>query len=262
MKKLLLISLISISSLVSVFLLIKNRDYKDIIYTNRLKDINEIPLDSISVKKINDNLDYIISSCTFYDISPKAVIGIIIAECSLNNSPANYFEQLYVKKHFLNKDVEYLENLANATIKEKAKRKLKGESELDFEYRLRNGLIWTIGICQISIINAWSLEPQLSIHEKRKQRNIKETIESLLIEEENIKYCVFELKRIVDIYESNTGKDISNDYLTLSTLYNSGLVDRYKNDNIPKLNRFSNYIARHHDLINELANTTHNTLYK
>jgi DNA-binding transcriptional ArsR family regulator len=253
-----LIILILFALIVVIYYTLKNKDYKEILYPNNDKALSEIPVDSKSINLVTDNLNYIISICKFFDISPKSVIGIVIAEHSLNNSPANYFEELYVKKYYLNKDTVYLKHLAEATIKGNAKKKLKGESQTEFDYRLKNGLIWTIGFCQISIIKAWSIEPDLSILENRKKRNIKEVIESLLSNKENIKYCACELSKIAKTYKNNTGKDISNDYLLLTTLYNTGLVDKYLDSTSLKLNRFSNYIALHAELIDEIEKTTHN----
>lgn len=255
LKTKILIGALSISFIVLlvVFFYLKNKDYREVL--DKLEYSNVTPLEKpLNHKMLTEALIYkneILEEATKYKITPNAILGIIIAEASMHSEASNYFEKYYIQSNLLNKEVDYLEELAIATKKKIDNKKLLGESLQEFEFRMKTGLIWTIGICQISIIKAIDIEKPLSQLESRPTRNTKEIIISLLIPEENIKYCAFELGRIRDIYLENTGIDISKNAEILTSVYNIGepekLVTKYEeNKNLkPKSNIFGMYVKKH-----------------
>jgi len=243
---------------IALFYTIKHegeRDYSTIFdywsSTPRLeRPISEDALVSVSKYKKE-----IRSSAERFGVNPVAISGIIVAEASLHTGPVNYFEEYYVRSVFLNKSEEYLSNLITATEKDVADKRMKGEREQEFRFRVQRGLIWSIGLCQISIVKAVKLEPILAEMEFRDARGVREVIKALLVPEENVKYCALELHNIREKFRSTTGIDINNRPEIVATLYNTGRVDEivveYVKDKtrIPKANDFGEYIRLHEDLI-------------
>ncbi|OFY71746.1 MAG: hypothetical protein A3G23_13580 [Bacteroidetes bacterium RIFCSPLOWO2_12_FULL_37_12] len=227
--------------------LLLSSDYRKLLYPDQSADINKIEIDSSAVKDIEENIDTIIKWAELYKISPEAIMGVIIAERSLHKSPANQFEEYYVQKVFLEKSDLYLEQLAEATKNKIENKKLTGESEQEFKFRLQHGLIWTIGLCQISIMKSLEIDSLLSLVENRSKRTVKENIKCLMTPNCSIEYCAFELKTIRDNFKSGTGIDISNNNGVLCTLYNTGKVSesisKYnKTKSTPQPNIFGKYV--------------------
>lgn len=247
---------ISLLFLTVLYFSIRKQDYREVFnFIEPDLPISERKLDTIA---LNNALKYrteILEQASQYNISPISILGIIVAEASMHSKSANYFEEYFVKNAFLGKDIEYLENLADATENRIASKKIRGESEQEFEFRLRTGLIWTIGICQMSILKAREIEISLSLSENREKRNIKEIIHALLAPNESIKYCAFELGNIRDAYMRQANIDISYKPEILATVYNLGnienLLEKYKNSEgiKPVPNEFGDYIITHEELL-------------
>lgn len=241
----LLLSCVFVFIFISLFF---SSDYRDILYSKKNLDINQVEIDSSALQDIRTNISSIKYQAKLYNITPEAIAGIIIAERSLNKSPANQFEEYYVQQFFLNKSESYLSKLADATKKSVAKRILEGESQQEFKFRLKHGLIWTIGLCQISIIKALEIDSLISRTNNQLKRTVKENIECLLEPSCNIKYCAFELSSIRDKYKKEAGLDISQNVAILCTLYNVGKVTesiaRYNHSKkLPIANDFGKYAA-------------------
>jgi hypothetical protein len=212
------------------------------------------PVSVEALAEVKKNRKTILATSKYFGVSPIAVAGIIVAEVSLHTGPINYFEEYYVRAHFLSQTDEYLERLAIATENDVADRRLKGESEQEFKFRLSRGLIWSTGLCRISILKAIKLEPTLATLEGRPTRNVRQVIESLLVPAENLKYCCLELRVIQDKYKA-AGFEIANRPDILATLFNTGRVDselaRHLRDKgrPPKPNDFGQYVTLHSDLL-------------
>lgn len=215
------ISVISIITLTILF--VSKKDYREILLIEN--SVREAKLNEKIIPRINDNIEHIKEQAQFNSISENAAIGIILAEHSFHNSPANYFEEYYVKNFFLDKNEEYLESLMITTRNGLAHKRMKGESEKEFLWRMKNGLIWSIGICQISIMKAYDNELIFSKNEDIKPKSIKEIITNLLDDKININHCYRELAYIRDKLMQETGYDISNKPEILATLYNTGKID-------------------------------------
>lgn len=218
---------------------------------------SERPISDSAINKVRENSKEIESVARVFEISPVAIAGIIVAEDSLHTGPVNHFEEYYVRTFFLSKDEQYLEDLADATAKDLADKRLKGESEQEFQFRVKRGLIWSIGLCQISILKARELEPSLADLEGRSRRSTKEIIRALLIPGENLKYCALELSIISKKYRRVAGIDISHRPEILATLYNTGRADQeleeYKEHTgrVPIPNEFGQYVLQHSEQIRE-----------
>lgn len=238
------------------FYYIFQSNYKNILYS-KVDNIDKVELNESAIKDIKTNIDTIVAYSTKYDISPLSIMGIIAAERSLHAGPVNFFEEYYVRKTFLDKSDAYLYALVQATKKNTEKRKLNGESEQEFGFRLRNGLIWTIGLCQISIMKSLEIDSLIAQNENRNPRTVKENIKALLIPTTNIQYCAFEIKRIQDEYFLNTKIDISNNIGVLCTLYNTGRLKEsilrvQRTKGIPISNDFGRFIETKIDTLQNI----------
>jgi hypothetical protein len=223
-------------------------------------DIKNIPPNATALEDIRGHLKSILAWSEHYKVSPKAIMGIILAERSLHTGPINFFEEYYVKNTFLDKSDSYLTNLAAATRAKKDEIKLRGESENDFKFRLQHGLIWTIGLCQISIIKGMDIDSAISSEECHSPKTVKQNIESLLIPDSNIKYCAYELSTIQGRFRTVTSLDISQDIGVLTTLYNTGKVagsiDRYNQSHkSPSPNRFGKFVELQVPLLDSLLHS-------
>ncbi len=238
---------------ISIFVIqwIGYQDYRTIFDYWSVAPLTERPLNNDAFNKVSENKEQIKYIANSFGITPIAISGIIITEASLNTGPVNYFEEYYVKTFLLSKSNDYLETLADATSKDLADKKLSGESEQEFQFRIKRGLMWSIGLCQISILKARELEPILAKLESRKERTMKEIISSLLVPNENLKYCALELSNIRNQYKTNVGIDISDKPDILATLYNNGKVmeriTEYNQgkDKVPTPNDFGQFILSH-----------------
>lgn len=232
-------------------------DYRKVISINTKNKFTEKNIDKQGKDHILKHGKTILRLSKEYDICPTAIAGIILAENTLNSKIANYFEEYLVKTKILSKKGAYLDRLATATELETANRRLAGESLHDFNFRLNTGLIWTIGICQMSIMRAINLEEELFLIEKRQKKSTREVIKSLLNPEESIKYCAFELAKSRDIYRK-VGKDISYNPAILASLYNIGnveeLASKYLNhsNKTPTPNNFGKFVSHHSIAIDSL----------
>jgi len=244
MKKAVLLSFALFLILFSLYKLL-HVNYKSIFYSDSI-NIEKTPIDNSAISDINQNLDTINKYCHYYCISPKIIMGIVIAERSLHKGPANYFEEYYVKTEFLSKSESYLKQLVEVTKQKLENMKMARESDQEFGFRLKHGLIWTIGLCQISIMKSIEIDSAIAKSENCPVKTVKENIGSLLTPSLNIKYCAFEIKEIQEKYIRETGLDISNNIGVLCTLYNTGRINesiaRYKQTNIyPRANLFGKF---------------------
>jgi hypothetical protein len=213
------------------------------------------PVNDDALRAIATNRDVIIKTAREFDVSPVALAGVILAEASLHVGPTNFFEEYYVRSLLMKRTDEYLEQLADATEKELADRRLAHETEQEFRFRVRRGLIWTIGLCQMSIVKARRLDKDLAVHDSRPKRNTRGVIEALLTPHEALRYGSFELRQIKDVYLETVGIDIGDRPDLLATLYNTGHVEEKANFRrshpVAALqpNVFGEYVAKHRTLI-------------
>lgn len=258
MAKYIYIIISSLAFLVFITFQFGGVDYKKILYPDQSEDIYNVEVDVDALKDIDLNLNTILKFSKQYNISPEAIMGVIIAERSLHKGPANQFEEYFVQKAFLEKPDIYLQELADATKKKIENRRIKGESEKEFKFRLGHGLIWTIGLCQISIMKSLEIDSLISVTENQPQKSVKENIKCLMKNECSIKYCAFEFKSIRDSYKKRTGIDISDNIGILCTLYNTGKVSesivRYnKTKLLPQSNNFGKFVEIHSELLAKKA---------
>lgn len=224
-RKSIIVSIIVLSTVIIITLsFLKKMDYRSFPFFNS-KSINEIVIKEELIDKIDRHYDFIIKESSKYSINPDAIIAIIISEHSMHSNAANYFEELYVKEFLLTKDEDYLQRLYKATKDGVAELKLEGESDKEFEWRLKHGLIWSIGICQISIYKAIDIQNQNSNFKQSSTKEIKSIIKELINPKKNIQYCLQELSSIRNKTLMKTGLDLNNNIPILITLYNTGKVD-------------------------------------
>src|SRR4051812_9142014 len=107
MPRFILIVFVLALSVLSYFILKKESSSIKLIKKNNL--IEDIKIDTTAINDINLNLDTILKWSNYYHISPKTIMGVIIAERSLHKSLPDYFEEYYVRTVFLNKSEDYLE---------------------------------------------------------------------------------------------------------------------------------------------------------
>jgi Protein of unknown function (DUF1402) len=216
-------------------------------------------IDSTAVQDIKKNYAFITKAAQKYSLPVESIVGVIIAERSLHDGPVNRFEEYYVERFFLDKSDDYLNQLAAATKRKIATKRLDGESEQDYSFRLKYGLIWTIGLCQVSIINGIALDSAIAVSENRPRKTVKQTIECLLSPDGNISYAAFYLKQIRDEFWQETGYDLNTNVGALCTLYNTGRVtesiSRFKRTKTPpKPNAFGAYAAEKASQIVKMLN--------
>lgn len=158
----------------------------------------------------------------------------------------------------MSKSDEYLNRLAKMTKANLDQVRMNGESEQEFRFRLKHGLIWTLGLCQISIVKSIEIDSLISVEEQCAAMSVKQNIEGLLSPDTCIKYCAYELKSIRDKYKMITGMDITNNIGVLTTLYNTGKVlesgAKYnKTHKQPLSNIFGRYVELQLPLLNKLT---------
>lgn len=231
--------------------LIEDKDYKAIFSFWQDEEPIKRPLNKPIIDRIVINKNEIKYYANKYSISPVAIAGIALAEASMHTGPVNQFEEYYVRTFLLDNSDEYLEKLCKVTLEEIDQKKMANESDKEFEFRLKRGLIWSIGFTQIRILKAISLESELAPLEKRRQRSIREVIQSLLDDKKNIEYCAFELSKIRNVYNERAGVDISDKPEILATLFNTGRYEEvvieyyFDSSKIPKPNDLGAYVLKY-----------------
>jgi hypothetical protein len=255
-RKLFLIFTIALGAAIYFFW---NTNYKRLLRSSVPENAKNIQIDSTAIDDIQDNIESIKAWSKRYVISPKVIMGVIIAERSLNKSSTNYFEEYYIRTTFLSKSEEYLKELVKATNEKIDNKLLKGESLQDFGFRLNHGLIWTIGLCQISILKGISIDSLMAGEEVRPVKSVKQIIIDLLTPDSNIKYTAYIVKKIQTDYKGLTDLDISADVPVLCTLYNTGKISesvlRFNKTHVkPQPNAFGQFVMYNDEKLDSILN--------
>lgn len=255
--------LIIFSPLIIIVLLnsfLIKKDYREVFsFFNKNLLSNDV-LRKEGIDLIIENKNDILISSKEFNVDPIAIAGIILSENILNKNVSNHFEDYYVKNFLLVKPLSELEKLYEETKATNTVRDSLGLSNKELGYRSKNGLIWSLGLCQISILKAMDIENELSVFDKRKKRNIKEVISALLQPNENIRYCAFEFSMINKIYKEIANLDISKEPEIMATLYNTGNVYKkaisYKNgsNKKPATNIIGEFVLKNKTIIKTALN--------
>lgn len=236
------------------------KDYREVFSFFNENLLSKDVLTKEGIDLIIKNKNDILKSSKEFGVDPIAIAGVILSENVLNNNVSNHFEDYYVENFLLDKPLEELEELYKETKSIKRNRGSLGLSDNELGYRSRYGLIWSLGLCQISVLKALDIENELSVFDKRKKRNIKEVISALLKPSENIRYCAFEFSKINKTYKEIANLDISKEPEIMATLYNTGNVYikaiYYKNDSTkkPVANKIGEFILKNKTTIKNALN--------
>lgn len=141
--------------------------------------------------------------------------GAILAVELTQRTMLDDLEEEYVRTLLRDKDEAFFLELARNFVSPPA------ESE-DVSTLDRMLYFCSLGPAQIQVRVALEMEPLIAAARKRASHTLRQTLTSLLDNEDTLDYLCAVLKREMDAYRENAGIDISHDVGVLATVYNLG----------------------------------------